>query len=159
MYYNREIKKQLIIYKVVFFLLLIGCLLILISKAYYYYFFFIVVAYLIREVIFPVYIITVNGRSLIIKRILLGGWLIKNIVNEDNKVIDITNIDTGVTASAWNIEDGPNFTGDGTDKKKLELYRIKYLKESNKEAEIKLQLLRMEANIINKIKVPTTSTL
>lgn len=132
---------------------------IIVFKAYVY-LSFIAVAYLIRDFVFQVYSVSITEAVLTIKRIYLGGLYIKEFVFDRNKIIEVSNIDTGVTtASEIDFEYGIFSGGDGTDKKKFELYRIKVLDENGSEKTIKVPLAALEANILSERLLPTTAVL
>jgi hypothetical protein len=148
MQYQREIKKRLLIYRVTLSLLLIGSLALVILKVYVY-LFFIAAAYLIRDYIFPIYLIIISEAVLVVKRIYLGG-LVRRYIIDRNTIIEVTNIDTGVTTtSEIDFENGIFAGSDGTDKKLFELCRIKYLDEAGAEKAIKVPLEAKEINILS----------
>jgi hypothetical protein len=157
--YQRDIEKALLIYRVTLALLLTGSLRIMALKAYVY-LPFIAVAYLIRDFIFPIYFVSITESVLTVKRIFLGGLFVKKIIIDRNGIFEVTNIDAGVTTtSEIDFENGIFSGGDGTDRKKFELYRIKSLDKSSAEKTIKVPLASIEANLLSEQLLPTTSGL
>lgn len=147
--YQRNIKRALRIYRVTFVLLLVSGLAIVVLKAYAY-LSLLVFAYFIRDVIFPIHFVSVHEAVLRVKRFLLGGLFIKSFIIECNRIIEVTNIDAGITvASELSFEYGIFSGGDGTDQKRFELYRIKYADEAGVEMTRKIPLTVHEAVILN----------
>jgi hypothetical protein len=154
--YRREIKKQLLVYQLTIAFLLVGSLTIAAFKAYVY-FAFIAVAYFIRDFVFAVYFVSITETALTVKRIFLGGLFARKFSVDRNRIIEVANIDTGVTTdSEIDFEFGIFSSGDGTNKKKFELYRIKQLDRTDSETTIKLPLTQVEANILSEQLAPTT---
>lgn len=159
MNYQRDIKVRLLIYQVTLALLLIACLPIIAFKAFVY-LSFIAVAYFIRDFVFPIYFVSIIEEDLIVRRLFLGGLFVNKFSLNRNKIIQLTNIDTGVTTvSEIDFEYGVFSGGDGTDEKRFELYRIKFLDISGVEKTIKVPMAAIEAKILSERLLPTTSGL
>lgn len=157
MNYQRDIRKQLLIYRLTFTLLLAGTLTIIALKAYVY-LSFITVTYFIRDFIFPIYIVFITEASLEVKRIFFAELFTRKLSVDRNKITEVINIDTSVTtASEIDFEYGIFTSGDGTDNKKFELYLIKYLDGTSAERTIKVPLTQIEAKILSERLLPTSS--
>ncbi len=159
MKYQREIKKKLLIYLLTFALLLTGTLTFIVLKVYVY-LSFIAIAYFIKDFIFPMYFVSITEEVLTIKRMFLGGLFVREFTLDRNKITQLTNIDTGVTTtSEIDFEYGIFSAGDGTEEKKFELYRIKFVDKYGAEKTIKVPLAAIETKLLSERLLPTTAAL
>lgn len=74
----------------------------------------------------------------------------RKFVFDRNKILEVKNIDAGVTSASETDYGYAIFTsGDGTERKRFELHRLKFLNKNAVEKTIKVPLTQTEANIIN----------
>ncbi|MCU7548584.1 hypothetical protein OCK74_05620 [Chitinophagaceae bacterium LB-8] len=154
--YKRNIHKRLLFNRLTFAILLAGIILIIIFKSYTYLALF-AIAYFILDFIFPLYQVSITDTTLTIRRFFAGGLLQKGTKIEKSKINEIRNIDTSITTNSQiDFEYGVFAPGDVDNQtKKYEIFKIKYAFGENNKS-IKVPLLQLEADILNRVILPTT---
>jgi hypothetical protein len=95
-------------------------------------------------------LVSISEIILIVQLTFIGGLFFRKFTIERYRIIEVKNIDTGVTTnSEIDFEYGIFSGSDGTDRKKMELHRIKFLDENNAEKTIKVPLTSIEAKLLS----------